>query len=819
MAIFRCKMCGGAIEITDGQTTAVCPYCSTQQTLPKLDKEKRVNLYDRANHFRRNNEFDKAAAIYEQILNEDTTDAEAYWSLVLCRYGVEYVEETTNHKRVPTVNRTQFTSIFDDNNYKSALMYADNYQKSIYESEAAIINEIQKGILAISQKEDDFDIFICYKETDENGKRTPDSVLANDLYHQLIAEGFKVFFAKITLEDKLGQEYEPYIFAALQSAKVMVVLGTKKEHFNAVWVKNEWSRYLSLVKASNGKKVLIPAYKDMDPYGLPEEFSHLQAQDMSKLGFMQDLIRGIKKIIQKDEPTVKETVVMGTQTFSSAPLIKRVFLFLEDGEFALADDYCEKVLDHEPENAEAYLGKLMIKLRCKTREELKNLSQPFDSLVDYQKIMRFGGDGIKAEVQGYIDFINSRNIESRYNEAVNIMTVAKTEQQLSSAAAIFSEIINYKDSQDKIEECKMLVFEVRKEDVYQKGMALINADRVDCYQTAIETLTPISDYKDTAEKIDYARYQIDLHKKHLADIEAEKIHQAEKERFTAQEAKRKKIRNKIIAVGSAFMAVLIVILIITVGIPSSKYSDGAKLLEAGDYKGASDIFADLGDYHDSEQRLAESYEKLSMQVFNNTDFTFGAYEQDSNTENGTEPLKWKVLEVQNGKALVISEYCLEAVPFHKTNLGEIVDSLVNSEGVSEINWQNSFIRTYLNEDFYNKAFSDSEKSSIAQSAITTDDSSENGTSTEDKIFLLSVDEAKTYFSSKNERKVMPTEYAKTGKIEVGSKSGTSWWWLRSTGTFPGNASTVGADGIVNKVGHSMVNEKVGIRPAMWIEMK
>ena len=306
MSIFKCKMCGGTIEFNPGDTVGVCDSCGTKQTLPRLDDDRKANLYDRANHFRRNNDFDKAAGIYEQILNEDNTDAEAYWSLVLCHYGIEYVEDPQSRKRIPTVNRAQFTSIFDDDNYKSALHYADSYQKELYEDEAKAINEIQKGILAISQKEEPFDVFICYKETDNSGRRTQDSVLANDLYHQLTQEGFKVFFSRITLEDKLGTAYEPYIFAALNSAKVMVVLGTKPEYFNAVWVKNEWSRYLSLVKNSNGKKMLIPAYKDMDPYDLPEEFSHLQAQDMSKLGFMQDLIRGIKKIAKADEQNSRE---------------------------------------------------------------------------------------------------------------------------------------------------------------------------------------------------------------------------------------------------------------------------------------------------------------------------------------------------------------------------------------------------------------------------------------------------------------------------------------------------------------------------------
>ena len=292
--------------------------CGTKQTLPKLDDDRRSNLYDRANHFRRNNEYDKAMGIYEQILNEDKTDAEAYWSLVLCRYGIEYVEDPATHKRVPTVNRAQFTSIFDDDNYKSALHYADAAQREIYESEAKAINEIQKGILAISQKEQPFDVFICYKETDSSGRRTQDSVLANDLYHQLTQEGFKVFFSRITLEDKLGTAYEPYIFAALNSAKVMVVLGTKPEYFNAVWVKNEWSRYLALIK-NGAKKVLIPAYRDMDPYDLPEEFSHLRGAGYVQARlYAQDLIRGIKKLTEADAP--KAAVVRRLSLLTAMPM-------------------------------------------------------------------------------------------------------------------------------------------------------------------------------------------------------------------------------------------------------------------------------------------------------------------------------------------------------------------------------------------------------------------------------------------------------------------------------------------------------------------
>ena len=201
MAAFKCKMCGATLEVAEGKSVAVCGYCDTPQTLPKLTDERKANLFDRANHFRRNNEFDKAMAIYESILNEDKTDAESYWSLVLCRYGIEYVEDPATKKRVPTVNRAQYPSVFMYEDYRSSIKYADAEQKAVYEAEAKAIDDIQKGILEISQKEEPFDVFICYKETDANGRRTPDSVLATELYHELVKEGFKVFFSRITLED------------------------------------------------------------------------------------------------------------------------------------------------------------------------------------------------------------------------------------------------------------------------------------------------------------------------------------------------------------------------------------------------------------------------------------------------------------------------------------------------------------------------------------------------------------------------------------------------------------------------------------------
>ena len=495
MQIFKCKMCGGTLEVSQDQSTAKCEYCGTEQTLPKLDDDQRVQMYDRANHYRRNGEFDKAMGIYEKILNKDITDAESYWSIVLCRFGIEYVEDPSTKKMIPTINRMQYTSIFDDEDYKSALRHADTARRSLYEAEASSINEIQKQILSISEKEEPFDVFICYKETDNNGRRTEDSVLANDLYHQLANKGYRVFFSRITLEDKLGLAYEPYIFSALNSSKVMIVLGTRSDYFTAVWVKNEWSRYLSLIKKGE-KKILIPAYRNMDPYDLPEEFSHLQALDMSKLGFMQDLIRGIEKIISNgsDANVAVNTVPEKMLNPAFDALMKRANIFLNDGDWEKADEYFEKVLDLDPENGRGYAGKLCSELKYKSLSEIEkdferwgenSLEIVLDKRIYqyYEKILKFGDDNLIEEISKYIEKARNKYIENQYEFILKNMEDLNHLKNVDELAEIHGLIKKYKKIEESIKkvegnsdvkqyknECKKILENLKKKsrEIYSK---------------------------------------------------------------------------------------------------------------------------------------------------------------------------------------------------------------------------------------------------------------------------------------------------------------------------------------------------------------
>lgn len=110
MSIIKCKMCGGDLNIAENVTVAECEYCGTKQTVPTSKDESLQGLFNRANTLRLKSEFDRAESLYDKIIQSDETQAEAYWGLILCKYGIEYVEDPATFKRIPTCHRASFDS-------------------------------------------------------------------------------------------------------------------------------------------------------------------------------------------------------------------------------------------------------------------------------------------------------------------------------------------------------------------------------------------------------------------------------------------------------------------------------------------------------------------------------------------------------------------------------------------------------------------------------------------------------------------------------------------------------------------------------------
>ena len=664
MAVFKCKMCGGDLpNITEGNVVE-CEYCGSRQTIPTADNEKKVTLFARANRLRFGCEFDKAAGVYESIVAEFPTEAEAYWGLVLCKYGIEYVDDPATGKKIPTCHRSSFDSVMEDDNFDQACENADAVARKVYRDEAKQIEELRKQIIEVSGKEEPYDIFICYKETDENGSRTLDSVLAQDIYNALTEKGYRVFFARISLEDKLGQEYEPYIFAALNSAKVMLAVGTDYEYYNAVWVKNEWSRYLALIAAGQ-KKALIPCYKNIDAYDMPKEFARLQAQDMGKVGAMQDLLRGIEKIIggkqEESKPqsagvdvaqivqqVMKQNVSTGGES-NAAALLKRGYMALSDGDWEKANEFFDRVLDGDAENAEAYMGEFLARKQKNSMEGwaetfAKQSFQPVTltlNITDEQQ-QHITVATQQNTVQGYLnsteisqlypkeqtyasnvndeknnlnwmrqdcedkDFVRAMQfaqgeVKTRYDAAMAALN-AKLNQRLEDAQA--QEAQNIREAQEKLAKAfneadakaaKMKESAVQKRDQeleikYQDCCHRMSSAKSEFYYREVRhDFEALGDYKDSREKANECKQ---LAQKWLDDQAAE-------------EARKK--RNKIIAVIAVVVIAVIVKLVI---IPSVQYKTAVEMAQNGQYDEAIATFKAAGDYSDAATKAKEAqYQK------------------------------------------------------------------------------------------------------------------------------------------------------------------------------------------------------------------
>ena len=153
------------------------------------------------------------------------------------------------------------------------------------------------------------------------------------------------------------------------------------------------------------------------------------------------------------------------------------------------------------------------------------------------------------------------------------------------------------------------------------------------------------------------------------------------------------------------------------------------------------------------------------------------------------PYSWEVLDVQDGKALLITEDILEMIRFN--------------EEYEAIVWADSSIRKYLNEDFYNENFSDEEKSKIIEVTNSTPDNewfgTEGGPDTQDKIFLLSIED----------------EYGKARIAQF--EDANERWWLRSPGIEPEFTAMVARCGML-EVGGYFAEKREGLRPALWITL-
>lgn len=280
-----------------------------------------------------------------------------------------------------------------------------------------------------------------------------------------------------------------------------------------------------------------------------------------------------------------------------------------------------------------------------------------------------------------------------------------------------------------------------------------------------------------------------------------------------KEQTKRKTASRDLLLGAACIA--LVVLFVAVIIPEYKLRKAERLIASGDCEAAYALLDGL-EYRNSVElagdclflaqkaRLGEA--KVGATV------RFGVYEQDDRPENGPEELDWLVLAVEEDRALLVSKYGLEPRPYNKER------ELTNS--YKRVTWSTCELRTWLNEDFFQAAFSPEHQALIPLSEVKADKNPradvDPGRDTKDRIFILSASEADRYFASDSARRCPGSAYCLARSEET--EDGACRWWLRTTGVEDDSSvSVVTAQGEIFLVGFSCGHYPYpAVRPAMWI---
>ena len=320
---------------------------------------------------------------------------------------------------------------------------------------------------------------------------------------------------------------------------------------------------------------------------------------MSKLGFMQDLVREIKKILN---PENGNTAVVKNENSSVESNIDYAILLIEDGEIEKAQKILEQTVAVAPKHPMIYLGRLLIECGVRKQEDLANLEKSFENSSNYQKAVRFANPQLKSELESYLESIKNNKVVSAFNQAVEKMNAAVSEEDFLAAKKIFESVLHYSDAAALASVCGEKAAEAHREALYQKAVNIMqeNTDeKIKSLKNAIDCFEQIRDYKDSEMQIDKCKRLINEENAFL---------------------KKKKKIIKIAAVsmtGAAVILVAVLILYFIFILPENSYKKAEAFFADKNYSDAYNAYKWCGNYKDAEEKSKECLYIMATDLRNN----------------------------------------------------------------------------------------------------------------------------------------------------------------------------------------------------------
>lgn len=403
-----CGICGGNVNPDETGAVGTCVGCGHSSMYPRSDFKKLNRITYLRNTFR----FDEGLKMAKDLIEKDPEDSEAYWAALLCEYGVQYAREGTARFPVCRNDISSLPTVKENENYKHALYYATEENQASYEKLAASLEDSYNIAVNIMKQDKEYDVFVLSPE----GISVDADLEGEKLFLRCSQNlNLNVFYAPDMLEEMDAVEKAAQIVYALKHSKILLPAFRSIDDCRNSYFEYAVNMFCNEAE-TNKDKLAFPIFDshNVQFQQLPEKLVWVDdVFDCNEDEFMRELSEKIESILKPEEAAIVPDSIVTATAANKENLIKRAYMFLEDGEFETADSYFDKILDIDIEDSRAYIGKLLAECRIRSEEEIATLPQTVTDDKNFKKALRFANPEQKARYESLNNAIIKRIEDER----------------------------------------------------------------------------------------------------------------------------------------------------------------------------------------------------------------------------------------------------------------------------------------------------------------------------------------------------------------------------------------------------------------------
>lgn len=389
-----CGICGGAVNAGENGVSGVCGHCGNKMMYPGSD----IKKINRITYLRNTFKFDEAEKLAKELTKAYPDDCEAHWNLLLCEYGIQYVREGSNLYAVCRKDISALPAFKESTNYKTALEKASEELRPGYVELGDAIEDSVSITRNVFKQEKSYDVFILSRENIS----ADEDIDGDKLYLRFSSNlEFSTFYAPEMLKDIDAVEKAAQTVFALKHSKILLPSFRTKDDCHDGYL--EYAVNIFCAEAEKNKeKLVFPIFNasDMQFQQLPEKLVwYDDIFNCAEAEFMREISDKVESILKPEVNAIEPETLVTMTAANKENLVKRAYMFLEDGEFETADSYFDKILDIDIEDSRAYIGKLLAECKLRNEEEIRTLPQTVTDDKNFKKALRFASPEQKAHYE------------------------------------------------------------------------------------------------------------------------------------------------------------------------------------------------------------------------------------------------------------------------------------------------------------------------------------------------------------------------------------------------------------------------------------